>query len=73
MFYFFNYFYIIRLAVLGGELAVPCNSQPAIVRLINRYEVYSSEVSAYISGVESLVLCGGGLQTPSDPRGSSGK
>jgi len=32
------------LAVLGGELAVPCNSQSAIVRLINRYEVYDSEV-----------------------------
>ncbi|GAI32061.1 unnamed protein product, partial [marine sediment metagenome] len=29
--------------------------------------------SAYVSDVEGWVLCGGGLQTPSDPRGSSGK
>jgi len=29
--------------------------------------------SAYVSDVEGRVLCSGGLQTPSGPRGSSGK
>jgi hypothetical protein len=29
--------------VPGGEPAVPCNSQSAIVRPINRYEVYNGK------------------------------
>ena len=61
------------MTVLGGELAVPCNSQSAIVRLKISKEVYSSRVCAYISGYEGWVLCGKGLQTPSGLRGSSGK
>jgi len=35
-FIFFKLSYIIKTTVLGGELAVPCNSQSAIVRLNSR-------------------------------------
>jgi len=61
------------LTVLGGELAVPCNSQSAIVRLNTRNEVYGSKVCTRASGCEGRVLCGEGLWIPSDPGGSSGK
>jgi len=57
-FIFFKLSYIIKMTVLGGELAVPCNSQSAIVRLNSRTETFNGKVCAIISGYEGWVLCG---------------
>jgi len=57
-FIFFKLSYIIKMIVLGGELAVPCNSQSAIVRLNSRTETFDGKVCVVISGYEGWVLCG---------------
>jgi len=60
------------LAVLDGEVAVPCNLQPAIAGLnagLRRLFV----VTAMISGVEDWVLRNGDRWTPPGPEGSNGK
>ena len=66
------YFVIIDLAVLDGEVAVPCNLQPALARWNSRDR--SSPVKLSLVGSdEILVLRNRTLRTVSDLDGSSTK
>lgn len=66
------YFVIIDLAVLDGEVAVPCNLQSAIARL-NSCERSSPVKLSLVGGDEILVLRNRTLRTVSDLDGSSTK
>lgn len=66
------YFAIISLAVLDGEVAVPCNLQPALARWNSR-ERSSPVKLSLISNDEILVLRNRTLRTVSDLDGSSTK
>ncbi len=66
------YFVIIDLAVLDGEVAVPCNLQSAIARLNSR-ERSSPVKLSLVGGDEILVLRNRTLRTVSDLDGSSTK
>src|SRR5665648_800725 len=65
-------FVIIDLAVLGGEVAVPCNLQSALARLNSR-ERSSLVKLSLMGGDEILVLRNKALRTVSDLDGSSTK
>jgi hypothetical protein len=58
--------------VLNGEVAVPCNLQPAIAGSNSKHRLVFVSPAA-LSGVEDWVLRNRNLQTPSGPEGSSGK
>jgi hypothetical protein len=60
------------LCVLGGEIAVPCNSQSATARLnsCRRMLIFLQRLK---SGVESQARRNCKLRTVSDPEGSSTK
>ena len=66
------YFVIIDLAVLDGEVAVPCNLQSAIARWNSR-ERSSPVKPSLVDGDEILVLRNRTLRTVSDLDGSSTK
>ena len=66
------YFAIIDLAVLDGEVAVPCNLQSAIARWNSR-ERSSPVKLSLVGGDEILVLRNRTLRTVSDLDGSSTK
>ena len=65
-------FVIIDLAVLDGEVAVPCNLQSAIARLNSRGRSSLVKLSL-MGGDEILVLRNKTLRTVSDLDGSSTK
>ena len=66
------YFAIIDLAVLDGEVAVPCNLQSALARWNSRDRSSPVKLSL-IGGDEILVLRNSTLRTVSDLDGSSTK
>ena len=65
-------FVIIDLAVLDGEVAVPCNLQSALARL-NSHERSSPVKLSLVGGDDILVLRNRILRTVSDLDGSSTK
>lgn len=66
------YFAIIDLAVLDGEVAVPCNLQSALARW-NSHDRSSPVKLSLVGGDEILVLRNRTLRTVSDLDGSSTK
>jgi len=49
------------LAVLDGELAVPCNLKSALRRVERSQEVYRTHGTVFKSGDEGWVLCNKGM------------
>ena len=66
------YFAIIDLAVLDGEVAVPCNLQPALARWNSR-ERSTPVKQSLVGGYDIRVLRNRTLRTVSDLDGSSTK